>query len=218
MLEQLSNPITFYAFYSASKVGKTGLTVSADIRRGSTSLASGSAATEIGGGLYSVTLSGTNTGTEGLYTCIFKTSDSTVDQRDLPALWAVGVAGLEYLDAAISSRAASGGTVTIASPVAQSGNATVRQGKDYASAISTALIWTLTNPPSPTPSSVLFTCRALNLSKACSYSSPTITLELTAAETAALAAGIYPFEIEATISGLKHPGLVAGTITVERDL
>ena len=36
-LEQVSNSVTFYAMYVASKVGKTGLTVTVDVYRVNTS-------------------------------------------------------------------------------------------------------------------------------------------------------------------------------------
>ncbi len=108
MLEQIGSALTFYAFYTASKVGKTGLTVTVNLRRGTTSVVTGGSATEIGDGLYAYTLASGSVTTENEYTAVFKTSDTSVDQRDIPALWAVGRAGIEDLDAAISTRLASG--------------------------------------------------------------------------------------------------------------
>lgn len=125
---------------------------------------------------------------------------------------------LDYLDAAISSRAADGAEVTVSSPVAQNGDVSVRQNRDYVSAIDTQITWTLTNPPGTTPSVVTFTCRKLEFSKACSYAAGVVTLQLTAAETGAMGVGEYAFEVEATISGYAHPGLVEGRLTVERDV
>jgi hypothetical protein len=75
----------------------------------------------------------------------------------------------------------------------------------------------LTNPPSITPDSVTFTIASLEFSKACDYSEPTITLELTAAETADFPVGSYTFTIEAVIDGLEHPGLVRGCLIVQSD-
>ena len=106
MLEQIGNALTFYAFYTASKVGKTGLTVTVNVRRGTTSVVTGGSATEIGDGLYAYTLTSGSVTSENEYTAVFKTSDTSVDQRDLPALWAIGKAGIEDLDAAISTRLA----------------------------------------------------------------------------------------------------------------
>lgn len=217
-IEQLANALKFLAFYTASGVGKTGLTVTVDVFKNDTLIVTAASATEIGDGLYRYTLASGNNDAEGEYVAVFKTADATVDGQHIVSSWTVQKAGVEHLDADVSSRAVQGGSVSISSPVAQDGDATVRQGKDYSAAIDTALEWTLTNPPDTTPSAVLFTCRALGFSKACSYASPVITLTLTAAETADFGVGVYAFEIEATISSLKHPGLVSGNLTVERDV
>ena len=104
MLEQVSTSVKFVAFYTASKQGKTGLTVTIDIYDPSGSqIVTGASATAIGGGLYSYTLS-SNNGAEGEYAAIFKTSDSTVDAQHIPSLWVLGRAGVENLDTTVSSR------------------------------------------------------------------------------------------------------------------
>ncbi len=104
MLEQVSTSVKFMAFYTASKQGKTGLTVTVDIYDPSgTQIVTGGSATAVGGGLYSYTLS-TNNSSEGEYAAIFKTSDSTVDSQHIPSLWVLGRAGVENLDAATSTR------------------------------------------------------------------------------------------------------------------
>ena len=104
MLEQTSTSVKFVAFYTASKTGKTGLTVTVDLYDPSgTQIVTGGNATAIGGGLYSYVLS-TNNSAEGEYAAIFKTSDSTVDAQHIPSLWVLGRAGVENLDAAVSSR------------------------------------------------------------------------------------------------------------------
>jgi hypothetical protein len=104
MLEQVSTSVKFLAFYTASKQGKTGLTVTIDIYDPSgTQIVTGGSATAVGGGLYSYTLS-TNNSSEGEYAAIFKTSDSTVDSQHIPSLWVLGRAGVENLDAATSTR------------------------------------------------------------------------------------------------------------------
>lgn len=107
--EKLTQDITFYAFYVASKVGKTGLTVTVDVwehtRTGTaTEVVSGGSATEIGDGLYKYVLSSGSVDAVGEYIAVFKTADSTVDAQHLPALWIVGRSGVENLDAAVSSR------------------------------------------------------------------------------------------------------------------
>lgn len=106
MLEQVSNAITFFAFFVASKVGKASLAdVTVDVYNpaGSKIVAAG-ATSEVGGGLYSYTLAAESVASAGEYVAIFKTADATVDQKEIPSLWAVGRAGVENLDAAISTR------------------------------------------------------------------------------------------------------------------
>jgi hypothetical protein len=104
MLEQVSTSVKFLAFFTASKTGKTGLTVTVDIYNPSgTQIVTDGSATALGGGLYSYTLSSDNS-TEGEYAAIFKTTDSTVDAQHIPSLWVLGRAGVENLDAATSSR------------------------------------------------------------------------------------------------------------------
>jgi hypothetical protein len=217
-IEQTANALAFYAFYAAEGVGKTGLTVTVDVYRGATQIVTGAAATAIGGGLYSYTLAAGSTGTEGEYIAVFKTTDLTVDARHIPALWTVGRGGVEMLDSLISSRAVQGSTVLVASPVTADGNAAIRQGKDYVNAIGTALGWTLSNPPASAPTAVTFTCAALGFSKTATYAAGTITLQLTAAETAAMRAGSFAFELEATFSGGGKSTLLAGTLSVEKDV
>lgn len=106
MLEQVSNAVTFYAFYTASQTGKTGLTVTVDVWRGSDGNATVTAAsaTEIGDGVYKYQLASGSTATESEYIAVFKTTDTTVDFKWIPAMWAVGKAGVEDLDATVSSR------------------------------------------------------------------------------------------------------------------
>lgn len=109
MIEQVGVGVAFYAHFVASKTSKTGLTVTVDVWRiteagVATEVVSGGSATEIGDGLYRYGLSAVSVSDAGEYIAVFKTSDSTVDAQHIPALWTVGHAGIEYLDAAISSR------------------------------------------------------------------------------------------------------------------
>lgn len=107
MLEQVGNAVTGYAFYLATKQGKTGIAVTCDVyRKGAGLLVSGASASELGGGFYYYTLAGASTANEDDYLFRFHTADATVDLQDIPALWVVGRAGIEDLDALISSRLA----------------------------------------------------------------------------------------------------------------
>jgi hypothetical protein len=106
MLEQVSTSVKFLAFYTASKQGSTGLTVTVDVYDpAGTKIVDASAATELAGGLYTYTLSSSNS-SAGEYVAIFKTADANVDAQHVPSLWSLGRAGVENLDATISSRLA----------------------------------------------------------------------------------------------------------------
>lgn len=104
-LEQVSNSLTFYAFFTYTKQGVTGLTVTADVYRNRVSILTAQACTAVGGGIYSYTLASASVNAEGEYICLFKTS-GTVDQQHIPAIWCIAKAGVEYLDAQVTSRAA----------------------------------------------------------------------------------------------------------------
>lgn len=105
MIEKIGQAITFYCFYVASKVGKTGITVTIDVYDAAGNLeVSGGSATAVGGGLYKYTLASGSVDAAGEYTAIFKTSDATVDAQQIPALWVVGKPWVENIDATISSR------------------------------------------------------------------------------------------------------------------
>jgi hypothetical protein len=105
MIEQIGNAVKFLAFFTASKVGKTGLTVTCDVwSPAGSQIVTGGSASAVGGGAYSYTLASGSVTTEGEYLAIFKTTDTTVDLQHVPALWVVGRGGIEDLDAAISSR------------------------------------------------------------------------------------------------------------------
>jgi len=115
MIQQLSQAVSFEVFYTSSGIGKTSLTVTVDVYNAAgTKIVSDGAATEVGGGFYRYTLSGTSTGSAGNYRAVFKTSDTSVDQRHLPSLWVIGSAWVERLDAAVSSRASASAAEDIA--------------------------------------------------------------------------------------------------------
>lgn len=89
----------FYAFFTASKVGKISLSVTVDIRNSAgTLVVTGGSAAEIGGGLYRYTYT---TATADDYTAVFKTSDGTVDAQHVPSLVPVQ---LPRLDVLVSTR------------------------------------------------------------------------------------------------------------------
>lgn len=104
MLEKTSTSVKFLAFFTASKQGSTGLTVTVDVYDPSgTQIVTAGSATELAGGIYTYTLSSSNS-SAGEYVAIFKTTDSTVDAQHVPSLWSLGRAGVENLDASVSTR------------------------------------------------------------------------------------------------------------------
>ncbi len=105
MLTKSGVALTFYAFYVASKVGKTGLTVTVDVYEQTTGtpIVSGGSASALGGGLYYYTLASGSVDASGAYIAVFKTADTSVDQQHIPALWVTDTE-LKNLDAAISTR------------------------------------------------------------------------------------------------------------------
>ncbi len=106
--EQVSNAIKFYAFFVASKAGKSGLTPTVYVLRNGTAIVTAGSAVEVDAtnapGLYSYELASGSVTVEGEYIAIFRTADATVDAQHIPSLWIVGRAGVEDLDATISSR------------------------------------------------------------------------------------------------------------------
>ena len=163
-LEQVSNPVTFYAMYVASKVGKTGLTVTVDVYRVNTSatatqVVTGASATEVGGGLYLYQLASGTVTVEGEYVALFKTADTTVDVRHIPAIWAVQKAGVEYLDAAVSTRLPTSSYTAPSSITSLQADVTTILGRvDVATSTrlgtgggSTSYVVTITRPDGTTP-------------------------------------------------------------------
>ena len=102
-LEQIGIALKFHAFFVASKQGKTGLTVTVDVYRNGSQIVTDAEAVEIGGGVYSYQLAAGSVTLEGEYVAIFKTADATVDFQHVPHLFTVGRAGVEHLDADVSS-------------------------------------------------------------------------------------------------------------------
>ena len=92
MIQTLAQPVWFYAFFTAARAGKPGLTVTIDVYRGSTAVVTADLATEIGGGLYRYEMPGGSTGSAEAYAAIFQTADATVDAQHVPSLWVVGPA------------------------------------------------------------------------------------------------------------------------------
>ncbi len=102
MIEQIGQDLIFDVFFTASKVGKSGLsplpTVDVYDPAG-VKIVAAAIASEVGDGLYTYRLLGsfTTTGGKGNYRAVFKTTDATVDFQWVPALWTVGEAWVQGL-------------------------------------------------------------------------------------------------------------------------
>jgi hypothetical protein len=221
MLEQVGTTLRFHAFFTAAKVGKTGLVdVIADVRRNGALVVTGGAAIEEGGGLYYYDLSDTHNTVEGSYTAVFKTADGSVDQQHVPALWVVGKAGVENLDATISSRAAAGATVTVASPVAVDGTTLeLVRGDDYLAAQGRQLMFTSDDWPDLSGATIRMTIRRRR--EAFGSGSDPVIMELTdvyASRVAGVGSQTVVFEITAANSVALLPGTATGKYDIEARL
>lgn len=257
-MEQVSQAVKFLAFFVASKVGKTGLAdVTVDVYDpAGAQIVTAAVATAVGGGLYSYTLAGASTGAEGEYVAVFKTADASVDQRHIPALWVVGRAGVEHLDAAVSSRLADAdyaaaptaaavadqvwdeasadhvaagstgaklallgtGTVNVTAPVSSDGNTvTVKQGHAYNAADSLALEWTVSGYPTFVGASVSVRIQTPTLTTLAGsvVDADTLRLELTEAQSAALAEGSWAYDVDVTLASGRVVTPVSGDFVVE---
>jgi hypothetical protein len=115
MIQQQGTATVFYAMYTATGAGKTGLTPTVDVFEGKTQapIVSAGSASELADGLYYYELAGVSVDANACYLAVFKTTDVTVDQQHIPALWAVP-AWVANVDAAVTSRAPSATALTTA--------------------------------------------------------------------------------------------------------
>lgn len=228
MIEQISNAITFYAHFIESKLGKTGLTVTVDVWRGSdaTEIVTAASAVELGDGLYKYTLAGGSTGTESEYLAVFKTTTTTVDQQHIPAIWVVGKGGLEHLVT---------GGVTVTSTVASSGDLALVRGDDYFEADSRELSFTSTGWPDltgataikitgrartgPTIGNLWFGVNDKSGSRVTGGGSQTVVFELATTDTVKLVAGTGSgkYDVQATLASGRIVTLTFGQIDVTED-
>jgi len=220
MIEALNNTLLFRCHYIASKVGKTGLTVTVDVYGpADTLIVTSGSATEIGGGFYKYNLSASLVLTAGAYLAVFKTSDSTVDTQHLAVEMLAGATWVQQLLALAST------TVTFTSPVNASGDLiTITRGDDYYQADSRQLAFTLSGFPSITGATLTFTAKdgtnTTVISKACVVTSSTaFYLELTSTNTTQVA-GVraYRFDIEAVLANGHKVTVKSGFMTVLQDV
>ncbi len=118
-LARTNSALEFAAQFLEDGEGKTGLTVTVNVYRGSTKIVDEASATEAAEGVYLYTLADTETGTEGLYWANFTTAGD-VDQADLATAYNV-VAWIGDLFTAIDTRLATSGYTA---PLSASGTRT----------------------------------------------------------------------------------------------
>lgn len=108
----------FYGFFTASKTGKTGLTVTCTVYDSAGNVqATAQAATAIGGGLYTYTHTDA---TAGDYVAVFATADATVDFQNVPALAAKQMVTVDELVWAYASRTLTQSAASVAAAVSGS--------------------------------------------------------------------------------------------------
>jgi len=87
MIHQVHCPLPFTFMFTATKRGKTGLTVLVTVYDADgDQVVTNAAATEVGHGLYAYSLSGSLAATAGWYRAVGKTTDATVDQKHIPCV------------------------------------------------------------------------------------------------------------------------------------
>lgn len=145
MLEQINNSLDFYAFYSQSGILSTGVPVIIDIWKGNSLILVSGVATEIGDGLYLYTLPSGSVNQENEYIGIFKTTLTSVDKQHQPDMWVVGRAGVENLDATISSRAKPSDVAITVSLTGTVINASVAISSTVAQAANNGMLGLVTN-------------------------------------------------------------------------
>lgn len=210
MIEQTSHAVKFLAFFTEDRVGKTGLTVTADVRgHNGAEIVTAAAATEIGDGLYSYTLAGASTANVGTYIAIFKTATETVDMKHIPSLWCIGVADVDNL-ARIGS-----GQITTVTPVAQSGDVTIVQGDDYLAVDGRAIDWTDVDAGWPDLTGATIAVEINGTSYPGSVVTATgpgkVRLQLTDTQTALMSSGARRFGVTATDADGHVITLLTGT-------
>lgn len=195
--------------------GQTGLTLSAQLMD-TTGANVGGAVTsgfiEIGGGNYLWTYASFPDAFRGGV----KFSAASV----LKAFVGINPEEAERVDAAITSRAPAGASITTRAPVASGGAVSIVQGDDYATADGRALEWVNAagSWPDLTGATIKFSVGSLTVTGSVvtpSGANQKVRVELTAVQTGALALGTFRYDVEATLSTGRKVTLVIDACTVQ---
>ncbi len=115
----------------------------------------------------------------------------------------------------------SAATVTFVSAVADTGDVELLRGDDYLVANGRALAWTSVGWPTLTGGTILFSVQRSQgelWTKAGAVTAPTAArVEITASDTVAIGAGLYPFDLQATVGGAVTT-LLRGSLRVLGDV
>lgn len=135
MIEQAGIEIIWYAHFTEGGEGQTGLSPAITVYKddGGTPEVNAANMTELADGFY--TYKQTPSG-EGFRVAVAKTTDADADQKHVPAVMLIGKAGVERLDASISTRAADA-TVAKDATAAKEASLTAIKGAGWASASDT---------------------------------------------------------------------------------
>jgi len=187
--------------------------------------------TEVGGGLYSAAKAATTFDVAGAWTMrvthataqtVFVVIDVSAAasgpatdplSNPVPGSYGVGTAGYQL------GRIGSAGA-TVVSPMAASGAVTLYQNATYSTARGTALVWSLTSALVLTGGSVTLDSGGVSYAGAITGAAGAwvVTVQLTAAQTAAMALGVKRYDLSATVSGDALPPLAVGTLTVLKNV
>jgi hypothetical protein len=96
MIQRKAKSITFFWMFTEGKLGKTGLTVTANIYKGTnaTPIVSNGSVTHLAQGVYYYVLSSGSVDTSAVYLGMASTATTSVDLREVPAAWYI----IEYAD------------------------------------------------------------------------------------------------------------------------
>lgn len=199
--------LPFLAFFADdTSAGVTGLTVTVDVYRGATKIVTADSASEVGGGLYRYTLAAANNTGANTYTAVFKTTATTVANKQVAGAWAVA----DWVDN-LNDLAANPALYTPTS-VAENLHISVIAGDDYSEADGTNISWSSTGWPDLTGAVVIFIARdqldnSSTFTANCSVNNAgeetqTVVLEMAATVTDDLALGgkRYRYKVEATLA------------------
>ena len=216
-------PITFL---DAAGVGKEGLTITATARlAGSATTVSATSVTDRDDGNYDVLITLTSVGTWRLTSTTTIDGDSAMDVTDIDVLPAAAdPAAIADALAAVQTILL-GSEVTVTSPLATDGTIMLLQGDTYDSDETRAIVFSLTGQPNLTSATatLLFSWGVDSLALTgvitnAGQATQTITVELTATQTATLPVTGITYALKATLANAHVVTMQTGRVIVSAAL